>query len=81
MSAGGDATSRYLNPVVPQNFTNRGTTGDFSGSYEHDFSSKDRLTLTVRHEFSRYEIPNEVIQEAAGQLQNGNNLDQRPKDL
>lgn len=73
VSASGDATSRYLNPVVPQNFTNRATTGDFSGGYEHDFSSKDRLTLTVRHEFSRYEIPNEVIQEAAGQLQNGSN--------
>src|SRR5579864_3517302 len=29
-SASGDMSAHYLNPVVPQNFTNRGTTGDFS---------------------------------------------------
>jgi len=75
VSASGDATSHYLNPVVPDNFTNQGTTGGFSARYERDFSASDRLTLSVRHEFSRYEIPNEIIQEAAGQLQNGNNLE------
>jgi hypothetical protein len=75
VSASGDATSHYLNPVVPENFTNQGTTGDFSARYERDFSASDRLTLSVRHEFSRYEIPNEMIQEAAGQLQNGNNAE------
>ena len=73
VSASGGATSRYLNPVVPENFTNQGTTGDFSARYERDISASDRLTLAVRHGFSRYEIPNEMIQEAAGQLQNGNN--------
>src|ERR1700723_725477 len=29
-SASGSGTDRYLNPVVPENFTNDGTTGDFS---------------------------------------------------
>ena len=53
-------TDRYLNPVVPENYTNRGTTGDFSLSYDRDFTPKDRLTLSVRHELSRYEIPNEL---------------------
>ncbi len=31
--------------------------------------------MTVRHELSRYEIPNEQVQEAAGQLQNADNFE------
>jgi hypothetical protein len=63
VSASGNGTARYLNPVVPENYTNRGTTGDFSLSYDRDFTPKDRLTLTVRHELSRYEIPNQLLQQ------------------
>jgi hypothetical protein len=62
-SASGNMTARYLNPVVPENYTNRGTTGDFSLSYDRDLISKDRLTLNVRHELSRFEIPNEQLQQ------------------
>jgi outer membrane cobalamin receptor len=74
-SASGSMTDHYLNPVVPENFTNDGTTGDFSIRYERDFTDSDRVSLNVRHELSRYEIPNELIQQQAGQLQNGNNLE------
>jgi len=74
-SASGDMTGHYLNPVVPENFTNRGTTGDFSVRYERDFTPKDRLSLIVRHEISRYEIPNENLQETAGQLQTADNFE------
>ena len=63
VSGTGNMTAHYLNPVVPENYTNRGTTGDFSLSFARDFTPKDRLTLSVRHELSRYEIPNENIQE------------------
>ncbi len=62
-SASGNMTARYLNPVVPENYTNRGTTGDFSLSYDRDLTPKDRLTLSVRHELSRFEIPNEQLQQ------------------
>jgi hypothetical protein len=62
-SASGDMTAHYLNPVVPENFTNHGTTGDFALSMERDFTSNDHLVLSVRHELSRYEIPNEQVQE------------------
>jgi TonB-dependent receptor-like protein len=62
-SASGSMTDHYLNPVVPQNFTNKGTLGDFSISYERDLTPKDRLRLIVRHELARYEIPNELVQE------------------
>jgi len=84
--ASGDMTRHYLNPVVPQNFTNTGTVGDFSLHYERDFTSRDRLRLIVRHELSRYELPNEQIQQtwcyAPGQTsgppcqrQNANNFE------
>jgi outer membrane cobalamin receptor len=75
VTASGDMTSRYLNPVVPQNFTNKGTTGDFSIRYERDLTDRDRISLSVRHELSRYLIPNEFIQQAAGQRQNADNFE------
>ncbi|MCU1302647.1 MAG: TonB-dependent receptor plug [Candidatus Sulfotelmatobacter sp.] len=62
-SASGNMTARYLNPVVPENFTNRGTTAEFSLGFDRDLTPKDRLTLGVRHELSRYEIPNEQFQQ------------------
>jgi hypothetical protein len=72
-SASGAMTAHYLNPVVPENYTNRGTTGDFSLSFERDLTSKDHLTLGVRHELSRYEIPNELVQQNGAFLPNQNN--------
>ena len=47
-SASGSMTDHYLNPVVPQNYTNRGTTGDFSLHYERDLTVNDRLAFIVR---------------------------------
>lgn len=74
-SASGGMTSHYLNPVVVQNYTNRGTLGDFSANYQRDLTPKDRLSLSVRHELSRYELPNEQLQQAAGQLQTADNIE------
>jgi len=85
-TASGATTSHYLNPVVPENFTNTGTLGDFSVHYERDITPKDRLNLIVRHELSRYELPNEFVQQTwcfapgeisgpACQRQNANNFE------
>ena len=74
-SASGGMTSHYLNLVVIQNYTNRGTLGDFSTNYQRDLTPKDRLSLSVRHELSRYELPNEQVQQAAGQLQTADNIE------
>ena len=86
-SASGDMTNHYLNPVVPQNFTNTGTTGDFGVRYERDISNIDRISFSVRHELARYEIPNEQVQQTphenpfnpsqplGSQLQNSANLE------
>ena len=75
VSAEGSGTDHYLNPVVPQNYTNAGTTGDFSIQYERNLTPNDRLSFAVRHELSRYEIPNEQVQQAAGQLQTADNFE------
>jgi hypothetical protein len=74
-TASGGRSAHYLNPVVPENYTNNGTTGDFSLKYERDSTEKDRLMLSVRHELSRFEIPNELVQQGAGQLQTGDNFE------
>ena len=74
-SASGSMTEHYLNPVVSQNYTNTGTLGDFAVNYERDLTPKDRLRFIVRHELSRYDIPNEQVQEANGQLQTANNIE------
>ncbi len=72
-SGSGDMTGHYLNPVVPENYTNNGTTGDFALSFERDFTPKDRLTMIVRHELARFEIPNELVQENGAYLPNQDN--------
>ncbi|MGB8989285.1 MAG: hypothetical protein WCC37_21995, partial [Candidatus Sulfotelmatobacter sp.] len=73
LSASGNMTSHYLNPVVPENYTNNGTTGSFSVSYERDLTQKDRLTLIVRHELARYAIPNEYVQQNGAFVPNSDN--------
>jgi Carboxypeptidase regulatory-like domain/TonB-dependent Receptor Plug Domain len=74
-SASGDMTSHYLNPVVIQNYTNTGTLGDFSAHYQRDLTPNDRLSLVFRHELARYQLPNEQVQQAAGQLQTADNFE------
>ena len=74
-SANGSRTDHYLNPVVPQNYSNTGTLGDFAAFYERDANSNNRLGLSVRHALSRYDIPNEQVQQAAGQRQTADNLE------
>src|SRR5580658_5759825 len=73
VSASGNMTGHYLNPVVPENYTNNGTAGSFSLSYERDLTQKDRLTLIVRHELARYEIPNELVQQNGAFVPNSDN--------
>jgi hypothetical protein len=74
-SADGSMTSHYLNPVVPENYTNRGTTGDFSLHYEREMSAHDRMVLMGRHALSRFQVPNEQVQQTAGQRQDADNFE------
>ena len=74
-SVSGSRTDHYLNPVVPQNYSNSGTLGDFSIRYQGDLTAKDRLDLSVRHDLSHYDIPNEQVQQAADQRQTADNIE------
>jgi hypothetical protein len=74
-SASGSMTEHYLNPVVPQNYSNTGTLGDFSVSYDRELTPNDRVRFIVRNELARYDIPNEQVQQAAGQRQTANNFE------
>jgi len=73
MGGSGNMTGHYLDPVVPENYTNSGTTGSFSVNYEREITEKDRLTLIVRHELAHYEIPNEMVQQNGAYLPDSNN--------
>lgn len=71
LAVNGDAafTDRYLNPPVLENYTNTATTTDFAARYDRDFSNHDRFGITLRREFSKFLVPNENLQQAAGQIQ------------
>ena len=70
ISGNGFHSDRYLDPPVIKNYTNIGNSGGFSTSYERDFSNGDRLFFTFGQHSVRYEVPNELVQQVAGQLQN-----------
>jgi len=69
ISGGGFHSDRYLDPPVLQNYTNTGNAAGFSTSYERDFSNGDRLFTTFAQHAVRYEVPNELVQQEAGQRQ------------
>ena len=71
VTADGATTGHYLNPPVPQNYFNTATLGDFSGTYERELTARDRINFMYRHELVRYNVPNEQVQQAAGQRQDG----------
>lgn len=62
-------TDRYLDPPVEQNFTNTATTNGVRGSFERDLTDKDRLRLMVSHSRASFLVPNELVQQLAGQRQ------------
>jgi outer membrane receptor for Fe3+-dicitrate len=77
LSASGEHTNRYLDPPVLGNFTNSGTSAALSAAYDQDLSDADRIHIAYTRRRTSFEVPNENLQEAAGQLQNRN----APEDL
>ncbi len=69
ISGDGFHTDRYLDPPVLGNYTNLGNSGGFSISYEHDFTNGDRVFATFTQHALRYLVPNELVQQLAGQRQ------------
>jgi outer membrane cobalamin receptor len=62
-------THRYLDPPVEENFTNTGTSGNAALQFEHEFSATDRIGLVLRRGQTQFLVPNERVQEEAGQRQ------------
>jgi hypothetical protein len=71
LTASGDAarTDRYLDPPVEENYTNSGTNATFAAHYERDLTDNDRFGLILRRGQSSFEVPNEFVQQQAGQRQ------------
>lgn len=75
VSGNGFHTDRYLDPPVLANYTNLGNAAGFSASYELDISASDRLRVSVTHNFVRFLVPNELVQQQAGQRQDRANTE------
>jgi hypothetical protein len=65
-------TDRYLDPPVEANFTNSGTGSNVAAHFERELADADRLGVIVRHGQSRFQVPNERLQQDAGQRQDRN---------
>ena len=63
------ATDRYLDPPVAENFTNRGTTTHAAVHVERELTGADRVGVIVRRGEARFLVPNEQVQQQAGQRQ------------
>lgn len=69
LSADSGRTNRFLDPPVLGNYTNHGTTFGVATRFEREISDVDRAAIMLRHEDARLLVPNERIQQAAGQRQ------------
>ena len=69
LSGGAFTTDRFLDPPVEANFTNHASGGSVAGSVERDLNAADRLRVSAVSRRSRFLVPNELPQQAAGQRQ------------
>ncbi len=70
-----DTTARYLDSPVTQNYTNHGSVEGGSVRYERDINPSNHVSFLVRRDESQFEVPNELVQQAAGQRQDRNNVE------
>jgi hypothetical protein len=68
-AAGLAATGRYLDPPVEDNFTNHGTTSHATVRVERDLTAADRFGVIARRGDAAFLVPNERVQQLAGQRQ------------
>jgi len=62
-------TDRYLDPPVIANYTNHGSSGGSTATWSRSLTQSDQLRLSIHHAESRYTVPNERVQQQAGQRQ------------
>lgn len=66
-------TGRYLDPPVEENVTNKGSNAGLTARFERDISDRDRLRFYVHKKRTDFLVPDERLQQAAGQRQDRNN--------
>jgi len=71
-AAGVAATDRYLDPPIEANLTNHATTAHVAVHVEREVTGADRFGVIVRRGEARFLVPNEQVQEEAGQRQDRN---------
>lgn len=69
LSANVARTDRYLDPPVEENYTNHGSTTSVAAHFERELTESDRFGLIVRRGQAQLLVPNERIQQEAGQRQ------------
>ena len=69
----GGLTDRYLDPPVLNNYTNHGSLNDFSFSYARQLTKVDHLRISLEHNSVSLQVPNELVQQQAGQKQGRRN--------
>jgi hypothetical protein len=67
----GDAgvTDRYLDPPIIQNYTIYGSNGGSTATWFRGLTQQDHIRISIRHAEGRYTVPNELVQQQAGQRQ------------
>ncbi len=69
LTGDGGFTGRYLDPPVIANFTNQGSTSGLKAVYSRELTDRDRLRLSFLEDTGRNSLPNELVQQEAGQRQ------------
>jgi hypothetical protein len=65
----GFVTEHYLDPPTIGNFTNHGANSSASAAVERDFDDSNRLRLSASRRETGFLVPNDMLQQAAGQRQ------------
>lgn len=65
----GGATDRYLDPPSVENFTNKASSGGGNFRFARDLTARDRFTAYARTNRTGFLVPNDLVQQEAGQRQ------------
>jgi len=69
LSSEGMSTDRYLDPPVIENYTNYGSGGGGSARFDRTWSATDATHFYLQSRRSGFLVPNELLQQTAGQRQ------------
>ncbi len=67
LTAEGFLTDRFLDPPVINNYTNHASNSSFTATVESDLTDADRIRVSASRRATRFLVPDEFLQYAAGQ--------------